>query len=324
MFVIKAIQDARMQILPDKLFDYKKKKYVRSFECLPYNEKRSVVESLTQKHMYGHNRNQRPSGAVFSGDYIFKSAAGSRPLYIVHFDADILISNQMGYDTRCNKVDLKVRYMQECSTTIKKFHASARRFGCTWEEEIQSTCRRKTVQGRMKSFGAVPGSGQIKVLERMATRTNKNNCNLHHRQLNILAKKIALHHFPDVVKDIENVMNFFNVHTPDSIGGSDGLSCQMIQSQHRLVTEPHVDQDLSRCLSIWTVEKGSNNNIEGMYFVLPYLRCQVGGISYYGVAVRIEHGVGIEWDGRSIFHCSSLPGGDRANVYGTFFGITEV
>lgn len=313
-----------MQIIPDKLFNYKEQKYVLSYERLSDIKKRKYVEAIAKRHIYGHNRNQRPVGAVYSGKYILRLTDQATPPYIVCSDADITVSNKMKYRGRCKTVDLKIRYLQDSNKSVSRFHEVARLMGSTWTKESYRSCRRKIVQGCMKSFGAMPGSGYLSSYERMATRKNTNNCNLFHAELNVLAKKIALEYFPETVEDIERTMKFFNVCIPDSLGGTNGLSCQMIQSQHCLVTEPHVDQDISRSLSIWTVGTTHSIDTEGLFFVLPYMTCNIEGKHYSGIAVKISHGVGIGWDGRSVFHCSSLSHGRKANVYGTFFGITAV
>jgi hypothetical protein len=45
---------------------------------------------------------------------------------------------------------------------------------------------------------------------------------------------------------------------------------------------------------------------------------------FAGMAVKLRHGAGIEWDGRHVFQCSTSPKGKTINVQGTFFGITHI
>jgi hypothetical protein len=142
--------------------------------------------------------------------------------------------------------------------------------------------------------------------------------------VNVAARTIAKHHFKKAFKDITQVMNFHSIYIASELGGDDGLSCEMVQSQHALVTEPHFDQDCSKCISIWTVEQGKELNTEGWYFVLPKLTCTVEGRVYSGIAVKLRHGTGIEWDGRCVSHCSTSPNDNTINVHGTFFGITNI
>ena len=93
---------------------------------------------------------------------------------------------------------------------------------------------------------------------------------------------------------------------------------------YALVTEPHVDLDCSKCISIWTVESGKDLQPEGWYFVLPYMTCKVDRKMFSGIAIKLRHGTGIEWDGRYLFHCSTSPNDKTINVHGTFFGVTKV
>jgi hypothetical protein len=86
----------------------------------------------------------------------------------------------------------------------------------------------------------------------------------------------------------------------------------------------HVDLDYSKCISIWTVEPGKELKTKGWYFILPYLTCNVDKKDFAGMAVKLRHGAGIEWDGRHVFQCSTSPKGKTINVQGTFFGITHI
>jgi hypothetical protein len=85
---------------------------------------------------------------------------------------------------------------------------------------------------------------------------------------------------------------------PDYLGGRDGVCPEMVQSQKNLVTEANVDLDHSKCFSMWSVQQGEKANTDGWYFVLPHLTCEYYRKQYHGIAIKLEHGVGIEWDGR--------------------------
>jgi hypothetical protein len=76
----------------------------------------------------------------------------------------------------------------------------------------------------------------------------------------------------------------------------------------------------SKCLSIWTVEKGKEVDTTGWYFVT----CDVEGGVFSGIAVKLRHCTRIEWDGRCVSHCSTSPNDPSINAYITFFGITSV
>lgn len=181
----------------------------------------------------------------------------------------------------------------------------------------------------MKHFGVKKGAGRIERFAYAPTQGDLNGVkqwkgvNTFHRNLNVAAKKIARLHFNSAFTDIRRVMANNEKIVPEFLGGELGLCTEMVQSQRNLVTEAHVDLDHSKCFSIWSIREGETANSEGLYFLLPYLTCTVGGKKYHGIAVELNHGVGIEWSGRHIFHCSTAPMDRSINVYGTFFGITK-
>ena len=110
---------------------------------------------------------------------------------------------------------------------------------------------------------------------------------------------------------------------PDHLGGSDGLSPIIVQSQNNLISESHTDLDFSKCVSFWSFQNTNKVDPEGWYFVLPHITCTIADKVYNGIAIKLKHGVGIEWDGRMIFHASTSPIKKELNVYSTYFGITD-
>jgi hypothetical protein len=176
----------------------------------------------------------------------------------------------------------------------------------------------------MKLFGTTSGSGRLSELKRQGTNKNKGGANAHYKKLNIAAKKIASKNFPEALEDIQTVIAHHMKLIPDELGGTEGLSCEIIQSQHSLITESHADQDQSKCIAIWSVKGGRKMKPDGAYFVLPHLTCTIEGKQYSGVAIPIKHGLAVEWEGRSIFHCFTSPTDEKVNIYGTFFGITSM
>ena len=69
----------------------------------------------------------------------------------------------------------------------------------------------------------------------------------------------------------------------------------------------HFDQgDISPGVSLWLRKTMSAaiNMEDNWWFVLPNLRTMEDKM---GIAIKLSHGVCIEWDGRVIKHCSSVP-----------------
>ncbi len=228
----------------------------------------------------------------------------------------------MNYQSK-EKSTVQVRYLSYSDERVSDFHQAARSLAKTWCTE-GNQCNRKCVQGGMKHFGVKKGAGNVKYFCFSSTQHNKKKTNKIFKDLNILAEKLSLDVFPDVHKDIHDKMQKLEKSVPDSLGGKSGLCTEITQSQNSLITESHVDQDISKCFSIWSVEEGHNEAPSGWYFVLPYLTCTVEGKQYYGVAIRLCHGAAIEWNGRIIFHCTSGPTDKSVNGIGTFFGLTVV
>ena len=111
------------------------------------------------------------------------------------------------------------------------------------------------------------------------------------------------------------------MRVPEFLGGENGLSLEMIVS-HNLGNEAHVDQDVAdKCVSLWTVGTGTTENPRGSYFVLSYLTCVVEGKLYKGIVVKLRHGCGIEWNGRSIFHSSTSPLNTNEEINGFFLEL---
>jgi hypothetical protein len=81
--------------------------------------------------------------------------------------------------------------------------------------------------------------------------------------------------------------------------------------------------DASTGFAVWT-ETIPGNRAQKWYFVLPNVYGKRhDGTTYEGVAVELEHGVAISWDGRQVKHCSFYIENTKSPLnylYGTFCG----
>ena len=315
---INATQKTTYQAVPNVRFIYKSQEEDKGYAEKTIEERKDIATKLSEKCSNGNNKKQRPQGLYFTGDGL------ENDVYIVEENHDIYISNELEYEGRTGKhLSVSVRYLNCNNKTVGEFVNGARGLAQTWEKEKNKT-NRNVISGTMKHFGTMMGAGGKVHFSYAATKHNKKNVNSWHRAVNVAARTIAKHHFKKAFEDITQVMNFHSIYVASELGGDEGLSCEMVQSQHALVTEPHFDQDCSKCISIWTVEQGKESNTEGWYFMLPKLTCTVEGRVYSGIAVKLRHGTGIEWDGRCVSHCSTSPDDNTINVHGTFFGITHI
>ena len=98
----------------------------------------------------------------------------------------------------------------------------------------------------------------------------------------------------------------------------DFFTSSIVQSQN-LVNAGHYDvDDSSYLISTWT--ESNIGSADEWYFIMPNTTrdgCR-------GIAIALRHGVTIRWNGRKIFHCSTIGDkGENNNVYGTFFGTKK-
>jgi hypothetical protein len=311
---IQATQKTSIQIVPNNQYNYKSKSVMKCFRrrSLKYRLKKATELSL--KYVNGSNRKQKPSGLSID------EQAFGEDVYVIDSNYDIYITNKMKATSK--QLLISVRYLNNKNEIVKKFVDDARGLAKTWQKRGH-TASRSVIRGSMMHFGILRGAGNQPYFSFCRTKHNINGANGWHKEANIAAKFIAKRLFPGTFNSIRSTMKFNEMFIPVKIGGKHGLCSEMIQSQHALVTEPHVDIDCSKCLSIWTTESGKEKKTDGWYFVLPYLTCKVNQKQYKGVAVRLRHCTAIEWDGRHVFHCSTAPNDKSINVHGTYFGMTH-
>ena len=83
-----------------------------------------------------------------------------------------------------------------------------------------------------------------------------------------------------------------------------------------LVNAPHFDMgDYGYGIGLWLSSDSMPN--PNWYFILP--NASINGS--HGVAIKLDHGIMIEWNGTEIKHCSSDPGYNKnQTLFGTFIG----
>ena len=320
--ILHATQKNELQILPHFRYVYEDGKYDPKYVSMSVEEKHKLVKKEVNKGWNGNNNKQRPRGFGYNG-YEFNPCGPTidEDLYVVTGDCDIVIQNEMEFK-KDQELLVRVRHLNINHPIVDQFIVGAQEMGETWENDINNG-NRQCIKGTMKHFGIKLGAGNRLHFSYEPTQHGKKNINTYHEKINVAAGVISKHLFPTVFQDIHIGMKKLGKEIPVSIGGRRGLCCELIQSQHALVNESHVDQDMSKCLSIWTVKDRREVDPIGWYLVFPYLTCTIGGKVHRGIAVQLKHGVGIEWDGRSLFHCSTAPINKGINVYGTFFGLMK-
>ena len=93
---------------------------------------------------------------------------------------------------------------------------------------------------------------------------------------------------------------------------------------YNLSNPAHLDKgDVSSGVSLWLRENidASSDTIDNWWFVFPNLRMNE---NTNGIAIKLSHGVCIEWDGRVLKHCSSIPTvPENDSFIGAFFSAKQ-
>ena len=331
--VYEATQGERLRIVPDIRVGHD------DYNRLSTKTRRSQYNEATDGFGWnGNNAGQKARGFYYSGEGIEKNQKILKIDVDDHGGADIEIRIH-GRDQEDHFV--KIHRLEEGER--RDFNAKANAFADHWDKRAFPSSSRSCISGGMMKCGFARGSGHQNRRYLGGTRhdlyENKpkagfkkgiTNCQKH---LNMLGKRIVEKHFPRAFSSIRTTNEFIKMSVPEEIGGKDGLCVNIIQSgsgcrllqeeeepEKNFCVECHVDaKDISEyCASVWTSSDSSDPS--GWYFLLPFLTCKHNGVRYKGVAIRLRDGIGIEWAGRLLFHCSTAPN-CKADVNGTFYGV---
>ena len=332
---IQAKQDVHLMIVPDQ------KKGDKKFSTRTVEQRRDAWVKLTDGRLWnGNNKGQKARGLYYSGEAIKNN----------HKVLKIDLKRRGGVDVEIRVSDtvegqedhfVKIHYLS--GEERMKFGEKANNFAEKWDEKAFGTSSRRCIQGGMVKCGFGKGAGHHPHFFLGGTWNDMysdkakagfikgvTKCQ---EALNVMGKSILQKYFPRAFKSIRKTIKDQTMTVPKEIGGDDGMCMNIIQSGSGLrqkggplegenfTVECHVDsKDLSEyCASIWTSSDSSDP--AGWYFVLPFLTCVHNGTTYEGIAIRLRHGVGIEWAGRNLFHCSTAPDTCGIDVNGTFNGV---
>ena len=103
------------------------------------------------------------------------------------------------------------------------------------------------------------------------------------------------------------------------IGGSGGLSAYNIATRN-LHNASHYDcYDDSMSISVYTVESGESEQ----YMLFPNLSITVNGRNYVGLAIKLQHGLCISWNGLKCRHCTTEATSGITSTFALFFGVPD-
>lgn len=332
---IKAKQDVHLMIVPDQ------KKGDKKFSTRTVEQRRDAWVKLTDGRLWnGNNKAQKARGLYYSGEAIKNNREVLKidPKRLRGADVEIRVS-----DTVEGQEDhfVKIHYLS--GEERVEFGEKANNFAEKWDKRAFDTSSRTCIQGGMIKCGFGKGAGHHPrfflggtwndMYSDKAKAGFTKGVTTCQEALNVIGKSILQKYFPRAFESIRKTNEDQEMKVPREIGGDDGLCMNIIQSGSGLrnkggpmkgdnfTVECHVDsKDLSKyCASIWTSSDSSDP--AGWYFVLPFLTCVHNGKKYEGIAIRLRHGVGIEWAGRNLFHCSTAPDTCGIDVNGTFYGV---
>jgi hypothetical protein len=135
---------------------------------------------------------------------------------------------------------------------------------------------------------------------------------------NQIAKKYCIRHHPELVEEFAAATKNIGAIIRNEMGGDEGLSPSGAIS-HNLGNSSHKDVfDQCRGVSTWIERK--TGMAKGVYFLMPNTSIDGDGRP---IAIELGTGITIVWDGRILFHCTSVGdvGEDNA-IYGNFLGVS--
>ncbi len=130
----------------------------------------------------------------------------------------------------------------------------------------------------------------------------------------ILGAEFARNNFADLYQTIKSTEAMLGRTVPYYMGGENGISCQLNTSCN-LGNASHYDaMDASPGFLIWVEQ--SPGDAKNWYFLMP----NVVYNGKRGMAIKLGHGVAVQWDGRLVRHCSTVVQTSKNNmVHGTFW-----
>jgi hypothetical protein len=119
-----------------------------------------------------------------------------------------------------------------------------------------------------------------------------------------LAADFAHTQFPGLVPTIHHLESIAGITRPSYMGGEHGVSSSMAVSVN-LANATHYDvNDASMGFVVFSESNPYSTN--GWYFTLPNVLVKFQNRTYHGLALKLNHGACIHWDGRIIRHGTSV------------------
>ena len=119
-----------------------------------------------------------------------------------------------------------------------------------------------------------------------------------------LAAEFAHKQFPGLVPTIHHLESIAGINRPSYMGGEHGISSSMVVSVD-LANATHYDvNDGSMSFAIFAESKPYTTR--GWYFTLPNVLVKFQDRTYHGLALKLNHGACVHWDGRIIRHGTSV------------------
>lgn len=291
-----SISNNKSPLLPPNMFRYIDGR--TNFKVNDAHEARRIYRKYSSFNSNRNNKRKYVNGALYSSlfdnhvDFIDPIPGGRIILKVSIQDtndvSDVIIT--------CS-VDIKDKYL----TSLNDLGVALSNMG-------DNTCRNKLHDvGKMNIVGyGKKGNGSSGVYH----LTNKNK--IIEKAIEKVASLSKKYYSKiDYCDDIESMREV----TANSLIHCNSFVSSIVQSED-LVNAAHYDvADTTVSIATWTeLDIGIASD---WYFIMPNTTRD----GSRGIVINLRHGTTIRWDGRKIFHCSSVGDiGKHNHVYGTFYG----
>jgi hypothetical protein len=237
------------------------------------------------------------------------------------FDIHLTMKDHSG-ETYCQDNIVSVRTVHKDSDLLGKLNAVA---STLFKRKGVSNCRSTSGDyGKMVPLGRVYRGGEHEAAIHKI-REGDDSVTALRDSLHDVFKSVsdeARNLFAPVVHQIRQTESLHGIAPDYPLGGEHGI-CSSAAWSMDLGGASHMDtNDGSTGIVFWhEQEPGQANNWK---FVMPNVTIERDGTTYYGLAIRLRHGVAAAFDGREIRHCTSVTHSGEGNAtHGLFLGVAN-
>ena len=268
-----------------------------------------------------------PSNKYGCRRYVKESFHSSLPNTCLHYD--VFLHGDMVFQITthdCNSRPETQSYLSIC--TLLHHDKLKRALELSTSHFIQDKCK----FGQARNSGG--DRGQMTAVGVLASRTGGS---LHETKAGTVdtpfitslpslcqhAADFASTQFPGMVPTIHHLESIAGITRPSYMGGERGVSSSMAVS-YDYANATHYDVNDASMGFVMFAESNPLST-QGWYFTLPNVLVKFQSRTYHGLALKLNHGACIHWDGRIIRHGTSIHQRSSCNDHtvGFFWGASS-